>query len=78
VGGRQAKYYKEKGYNHEDGHSDVNPDLHAFQMVRDNTYRTRLRINVVTNKNHIGYATPILMTNKHPYMEGLHGQNPFP
>jgi hypothetical protein len=47
-------------------------------MVRDNTYVTKLRINVATNKDNIRYATPILMTNTRPFMEGLQGQNPFP
>jgi hypothetical protein len=75
---REAKYYTEKGCILEEDHSDVYPDLHAFQMVRDNTYISKLGINVVTNKDNIRYATPILMTNTLPFMEGLQGQNPFP
>jgi hypothetical protein len=77
VRGREGKYI-ERGCNPEEGHTDVYPYLHVFQMVRDNTYITKLRINVVTNKDLIRQAKPFLMTNKHPSMEGLYGQNPFP
>jgi hypothetical protein len=43
----------EKGCNHEEELTDIYPDLHVFQMVRDNTHITKLRINFVTNKDGI-------------------------